>query len=375
MKWYGVVLLLAIPLLAGAGSVYLAANGEPGDPGEAPVVVWAGDDAVAYSGSRSYLGVDISDVSAERARALKLKEERGVEITMVDQDAPAGKAGLKSQDVILEFNGARVESTETLRRMIHETPPGRTVKLGIMREGQPLALSVTLAERNQYISMAPKVKIRTPLKVPRIVIPKFDVVVRASSRSNGLVVENLTHQLGEFFGVKDGKGVLVRSVEKGSPAEAAGVRAGDVIVKVGNESIGDTGDWRSAMRRKSGKVALGIVRDKREQSVSLNLPESKDEDSSYFFEVPDFDWSDFGKEMEELKIELNRLRPEMDRARRQAHAEARREVEKARQEMERLRPEMERVHKEARDNVRREMERLHKEMQELHLHKETTGEI
>ena len=90
---------------------------------------------------RSYLGVDISDVTSDRVGPLKLKEERGVEIVSVDQDAPAGKAGLKEHDVILEFDGNKVESEEQLRRMLRETPPGRTVTLGISRDGQPLRTS------------------------------------------------------------------------------------------------------------------------------------------------------------------------------------------------------------------------------------------
>ncbi|MGH9580698.1 MAG: PDZ domain-containing protein [Terriglobales bacterium] len=368
------LLVLAVPLVAAAGSVYMNTAGGPGEGGEAPVVMWSGDDeAPVLAGGHSYLGVDIDDVTAERVGPLKLKEERGVEVTLVDQDAPAGKAGLKPHDVILELNGARVESAETLRRMIRETPPGRTVKLGISRDGQPMTLSATLAQRSKYVSLMPKIKVpRTP-RPP--MIPKFDVVVRTSSSRNGVVVENLTHQLGEFFGVKDGKGVLVRSVEKGSPAEAAGIRAGDVIVRVESESIGDTGDWRSAMRKKSGKVALGIVRDKREQTLSLNLPESKDDDSSYFFEVPEFDWSDFEKDMEEMKIEIDRLRPQMERARQEASTSMRRERENLRRELDRMRPELERAHREVGENVRREMDRLRQELQRMQNRKQFTGEI
>ena len=76
-------------------------------------------------GPTSYLGVDITDVSADRLSVLKPKEERGVEVTMVDQDAPAGKAGVKEHDVILTVNGTKVESVEQLRRMIREIPSGR----------------------------------------------------------------------------------------------------------------------------------------------------------------------------------------------------------------------------------------------------------
>ena len=86
-------------------------------------------------GGSSYLGVDIADVSAERLGELKLKEEHGAEVTMVDQDAPAGKAGLHEHDVIVSLNGTAVESAAQLRRMIKETPPGRIVKLGISRDG------------------------------------------------------------------------------------------------------------------------------------------------------------------------------------------------------------------------------------------------
>src|SRR2546426_8434454 len=101
------------------------------------------------TGTGSYLGVDISDVTSERLAALKLKDERGVEVTMVDQDAPAGKAGLKEHDVILEYNGAKVESDEQLRRMIRETPPGRKVTLGISRDGTPMTINVELGDRGK----------------------------------------------------------------------------------------------------------------------------------------------------------------------------------------------------------------------------------
>ena len=85
-------------------------------------------------GSGSYLGVDTRDVTPDRLAPLHLKDERGVEVTMVDQDAPAGKAGLKEQDVILTLNGTDVQSVEQLRRMIRETPPGREIGRASCRE-------------------------------------------------------------------------------------------------------------------------------------------------------------------------------------------------------------------------------------------------
>src|SRR5256886_5017769 len=108
-------------------------------------------------GPTSYLGVDITDVSTDRLSVLKLKEERGVEVTMVDQDAPAGKAGLKEHDVILTMNGANIESGAQLRRMIHETPAGRVISLGLSREGQPLTIKVQLGDKhNEFSFVGPK---------------------------------------------------------------------------------------------------------------------------------------------------------------------------------------------------------------------------
>src|ERR1035441_3850495 len=189
------------------------------------------------SGTSSYLGVDISDVTTERLSALKLKEEKGVEVTMVDQDAPAGKAGIKEHDVILTMNGASIESGAQLRRMIHEMPPGRIVTFGLSRDGQPMTVKVQLADKHQEFSMTghnmKDFHVQIPdIHIPDIDIPSINMVVVTSSARSGLTVENITPQLGEFFGVKNGNGVLVRAVEKGSRAEKAGFRAGDVIVKV-----------------------------------------------------------------------------------------------------------------------------------------------
>ncbi len=244
-------------------------------------------------GGTSYLGVDIADVSAERLAELKLKEEHGAEVTMVDQDAPAGKAGVHEHDVIVSLNGTAVESAAQLRRMIKEMPSGRVVSLGISRDGQPLTIKVQLADRRKSMAWEPNVKI----DIPKIEIPPMDfdlpisVVVAHSSLRSGLMVENMTAQLGEFFGVKDGKGVLVRQVEKGSPGEKAGFRAGDVVVKVNNQPVHDTSDFTHALRSSSGGTAtVTVLRDKREQNLTLTLPAKKDsgtllEDS---FEVPEF---------------------------------------------------------------------------------------
>ena len=307
----------------------------------------------------SYLGVDTRDVSADRLSALNLKEEKGVEVTMVDQDAPAGKAGVKEHDVIMSLNGTEVESVEQLRRMIREVPPGRVITLGISRHGQPMTIKVQLADRKKAYSYSysysdgertiaippvpPVPAIPAMPAMPEIDMP-ISIVVVHSSRRSGLLLENLTPQLGDFFGAKNGEGVLVRSVEKGSAAEKAGFRAGDVIVKVNGERIADASDFSHALQsRKDSNVSISVIRDKREQNLNLTLPNRhQSEIYQETFEAPEMD-AETQKAMAEAQAEIARAKPDMEFATR---------------ELERARPEMERAQRE----LRREQEQLRKDM-------------
>lgn len=300
---------------------------------------------------------------------------------MVDQDAPAGKAGIKEHDVILTMNGASIESGAQLRRMIHETPPGRVVTLGLSRDGQPLTVKVPLGDKHrEYAVMGPKpgdihVQIPEIHVMPDIDIPSMNMVVVTSSARSGLMVENITPQLGEFFGVKNGNGVLVRSVEKGSRAEKAGFRAGDIVVKVNDQPVHDTSDFTHAVKSRTGNsVNVGIVRDKKEQSLNLSLPARKE--SSWLeeesFEAPLLD-ADSAEEMSELNEELARLRPQMELASenarkaaeemqktfceeqrkfsQKAKEQAEKEARKFKREQEKLKRELERMSQEIRRNL------------------------
>ena len=299
-------------------------------------------------GGSSYLGVDTRDVTPDRLADLKLKEEHGVEVTTVDQDAPAGKAGIKEHDVILNLNGTAVESVEQLRRMIREVPPGRVVTLGISRNGQPLTLKAQLADRKKTFAMvAPNGKAfkfampampAIPAMPAMPVIPDMDVpvsvvVVHSSTRS-GLMVENLTPQLGDFFGAKNGQGVLVRSVEKGSRAEKAGFHAGDVIIKVNGETINDVGDFSHALNaRKENTASISIIRDKRPQTLSLTLPDRKRSDLfEESFELPEID-AETRIDLSQMQSELARVRPQIALAVRQASRTASKELCKQKQEL------------------------------------------
>jgi serine protease Do len=271
-------------------------------------------------GTGAYLGVDISDVTRDRVAALKLKDEHGVEVTIVDQDAPAGKAGIREHDVILTMNGATVESGAQLRRMIRETPPGRVVTLGISRDGQPLNVKVQLADKRKEFAQerSKDFHIQIPPIPPMPDFPAF-VVVHSSARS-GLMVENITPQLADFFGVKNGKGVLVRSVEKGSRADKAGFRAGDVIVRVSGQTVHDTSDFSHAFRsHTTGPVSVGIVRDKKEQTLTLTLPERKDTGETFEEESLGFPDTDIEADIDlsEIQTQVANLGPEIERASRE----------------------------------------------------------
>jgi serine protease Do len=271
------------------------------------------------SSTGSYLGVDISDVTSERLAALKLKEEKGVEVTMVDQDAPAGKAGIKEHDVILSMNGSGIESQVQLKRMIRETPPGRVVSFDISRDGQPMTIKVQLGDRRKQYAWGPTMKDFhveiPPIPNLNIEVPQINVMVVRSSARSGLMVENITAQLGEFFGVKNGNGVLVRSVEKGSRGEKAGFRAGDVIVKINDQPVHDTSDFTEVMHsRESGAVSVAVIREKKEQKLNLELPPHKE--SGYLIDEESMDEPLFNAddelEMSQVEDEIAELQPVLE---------------------------------------------------------------
>jgi serine protease Do len=328
-------------------------------------------------GSGSYLGVDTRDITPDRLAPLHLKDERGVEVTMVDQDAPAGKAGLKEQDVILTLNGADVQSVEQLRRMIRETPPGRVVALGISRNGQAMTIKVELGDRKKNYSYnygpdGKQFKFNMPVMPTMPVMPELPdlpvsiVVVHSSSRS-GLMVENLTPQLGDFFGTKNGEGVLVRSVEKGSRADKAGFRAGDVIVKINGEAIHDSGDFSQALRsRKENTASISVIREKKEQTITITLPERKQSDlfpESTDIELPEIDAAT-REELSKIESEMAHLKPEMEEAINREMKELKPEIERQTREAKRRSEEITRQMRDVQRQWRDHQHEIERELQE-----------
>jgi membrane-associated protease RseP (regulator of RpoE activity) len=268
-------LILSGGLLLLAFAVF---GGEPETPRPPRPPRDAERDVLIFRSGGSRLGVGVEDIDAARAKELKLREETGVEVRSVAPDSPAASAGLKEGDVILEYQGARVESAVQLVRLVRETPAGRTVTLKVWRDGALRDFKAQLAERER--AGAGRSRHGRRIVIPPIDIPDIDIphVPELGSLPTsvrlGASVANLTEQLGEYFGVKNGEGVLVRSVRKGSPGETGGLRAGDVIVRIDDERIADTADLRSALRSRRGKeIGLTVVRDRREQKLAVRLPE------------------------------------------------------------------------------------------------------
>jgi serine protease Do len=325
-----ILVLGALVLLVAAAPATPPSPPTPSPAPHAPHPPGHPRDVIFFSSGGSWLGVSIADISAERAKELKLREESGAEIRAVSPGSPAEEAGLKEEDVILEYQGSRVEGSAQLTRMVRETPPGRTVTLEIWRDGSPRSVKVKVAEHERPHGpgrMIDKRRIEIPhIDIPEIDIPDIDLPeiealgsIPVSVRL-GASVENLTEQLGEYFGVKGGEGALVRSVHKASPGEEAGLRAGDIIIKVDDERIADTSDLRSALRGRRGKeITLTVVRDRREQRLTVAAPSEE--------RPPEESSEESALRLERLRRDLERSRDEMRAVRvevRKAIAEARR---------------------------------------------------
>jgi len=244
------------------------------------------DPLVVHASPSGYLGVEITDVDADKAQALKLKEIRGAVITLIDHDAPAGQIGLKVNDVVLAINGQNVAGAEQFGRMLHEIPPGHKISLEISRDGNIQTLAVQLVDRKALdhdvwgrigndvsgMGIAPPVPAMGVMTGGDESIPAsgFHMSLFTSTLNVGAVVEPLASQMAEYLGVPGG--LMVKQIRKKSEAAAAGFKAFDVILKVGADSILTSADWDRSLRSNQGKpVQVTILRDKKQQMITLQV--------------------------------------------------------------------------------------------------------
>jgi serine protease Do len=228
---------------------------------------------VSRSGG-SYLGIGVVDIDQERAKALNLKEVRGVEIKSVEENSPAAKAGLKDGDVVLDYNGQPVAGQEQFARLVRETPAGREVKLQVFRGGAAQTIAATIGTRSGtfvthsddggYSVLIPPMPPMPPMPSMPPMLP-----MPMHSPTLGIEGETLTSQLAEFFGVKDG--VLVRSVTKDSAADKAGLKAGDIIVKVDDSKVSSSREISSVLRSLRSKRTFPVVVVRKQQEMTLTV--------------------------------------------------------------------------------------------------------
>jgi serine protease Do len=256
--------------------------------------------AFHHSGTTSgkgYLGIEMRDVSDDQVAALKLKEARGAEVVNMDHDGPACKAGLQIHDVIVQMNGQAVDGIDQLRRMLRDMPVGSQVSFVVSRDGQPATIATQLANRDTVERQAWEQRYKVPepdssstyvargsgflssstasgaTKGQKSFLGLMPMLV--SSSFTGAKLEVMGPQLAEFFGAQGSAGLLVRSVDANSPASEAGLRAGDVVVKVNAVSVASGSDWSKTIHENRGKpVPVVVLRDKKEQTLTLT-PDGK----------------------------------------------------------------------------------------------------
>jgi serine protease Do len=261
-------------------------------------------------GEGAYLGVYLEEVTPERTKELGLKEERGAIVMKVVEDSPAQKSGLKENDVIVSFNGRRVDSVRELQRLLGETPAERTIQIEVVRGGSHQTLTTNLAKRSQKSffddrffkqneeaakrseeamkrseealkrSLERSDELKSAQERLRTLPPDFgnfsfvnpgEFSFFAGTRL-GISAESLTDQLAEFFGVKDGKGVLVASVEDNSAAAKAGIKAGDVITSIDDQRVDSVSALLKALSaKKEGTLTVTIVRNHSEQTLNVTI--------------------------------------------------------------------------------------------------------
>jgi serine protease Do len=299
--FYFIVSLLLI------GGIAVAQQTAP--PADAPLLPHGPEDApTAFSfffADGSFLGVYAEDINKENMARYGMREVRGVGITQVVKDSPAEKAGLKKDDVIVRFEGDSVTSVRKLNRLVSEVAPDQTVKLGISRGGGEQEVAVTIGKRNQSMNAferlegleglkgleelkgLDKLKEFHGLMPPDGQVWKWKgqepgkdgmVFAFGNHRRIGVSTMELTKQLADYFGIADGKGVLVTSVSDNSPAAKAGLKAGDIITSIDGDKVEGAGDLaRGINKNKDGDVTLEVIRDRKQRTIKVTPEKSQNQ--------------------------------------------------------------------------------------------------
>ncbi len=263
-----------------------------------PLQAWS----FTFGTGENYLGIYTEPVTSENQNRYGVHEARGVGISKVLKDSPAEKAGLQKDDVILRFDNEPVSSVRKLNRLIDESEPDHTAQLTIRRRGAEQQISVKLGKRSGSTAQLFE---NQPFKWDDDVIRPFGhggmlqmdpknlpqmYRIFGSARRIGVSTTPLTKQLAEYFGVKEG-GVLVSSVNDGSPAAKAGLKAGDVVTQVDGNKVNSSMDLIQELgKKKDGDVTLTVIRDKSQRTIKVT-PEA----NANLDDLRNFDWPQVGE--------------------------------------------------------------------------------
>ena len=295
VPWLRLSLLSATLLLAGAARAQSARWQTSCMLAAVPHSAYAGHNV----SGQGYLGVDIRSVGDNSVKVLHLREKQGVVVFMVDHDGPAWKAGIREHDVVQSVNGASIDSEEQLRHLLRELQPGRTVQIGVSREGSTQTLNATMANRDDIGRRAWEQHYVVPAPSDSTVSANDDATgppppaaQGKASRSfghslmpghllpyfpsyTGATVDEIGPQLAEYFGLNGRSGLLVHSIDANSPAAAAGMHAGDVVLRVNGTAMASRSDWNRALHDSKGHtVSVVVMREHREQTLTV-VPDSK----------------------------------------------------------------------------------------------------
>ncbi len=308
---------------------------------------------------QGWLGVQIQDMSAEQAKELNIAAEEGALVTDVTSGSPAEKAGMKKNDVVVDFNGRAIYDGDDLMKAVRRTKPGTTASVVVERKEGKKNLQVTVG----------KLKQRGWSAGPGVFFPPSTGRLRFfhASMLYGMQLADLNPQLGEYFGAPEGEGVLVEEVEKESEGAKAGFKAGDVILRIGDEKIEDIGDVTDALEdfKEGEKASVEILRKGSRQTLSLTIGE--DEISGTHSLPPDAERA--------LKENLGQMHKNLEHLREQFGPEFQKQL---REDLEKLRvqlgPEFQKQLQENLEKLREEFgPEFQKQMRELKRELQETG--
>jgi C-terminal processing protease CtpA/Prc len=232
------------------------------------------DGNAAEKTKKGWLGVSVQELTPSRRDALKLGHRTGLLITEVVENSPADKADLKEDDVLLTFDGKAVEKAGDFTKLVRNTPPEKKVNVKVFRDGEERELEVTIGTRtSKALSRSLSWSGQRP-----------NITVWSNRPHLGVHVQDLNKDLAPYFKVEEKGGVLVVEVSRNTPAEKAGLKAGDVITRVGDEKITDADDLVQALRdyEAGDKVSIQYVRQGKNATTQAELEESDNHGFQFF---------------------------------------------------------------------------------------------